>query len=912
MTERPSSKPTKKGAPARHFASLPHHLRIDEPYERARGCRLTGRTAEGKPRVVLDLTGGNGDVLLGHHPPAVVAAARRALTAHTTGAVPLSRQQISAELCERLATLVGEATGRPFVTTLATSSSEAVELALHQMELARRQRVTAIERDRQRNLVLVRRQIKAQRVRPAPNFLRDVATFLKIETPRSFDEAVFELTRYAKDVARRPGPMLALTHAYHGRTTGALAVSYDPDAGTSYARHGLRPEFLALDDPDRLHERMKRNIEVWYAAADKIGCPLVVDESRCGLGWTGEVLASSATGVVADYYVLGGALGGGLAKVGALLVDADRFVDWSVRTPAAALAGDDGASAVAMAVLDGIGGTFMTDVAASGERLLAALTEVVEARPDVYRGIRGRGHLLGLTVRFLHDSPCPGVRVLSEQNLLAPIIAGHLLHEEGIRVLPCVGAPHTLRIQPPSGLTAKDVARVARAFLRVADVIRRGNFALLVRYLVGLEGRRRSTTTYGAPLPEWHDHPYARKVAFVGHTISAETFPDWDPSLVELTLDERDRLAYRLQRFLRPSLALRRNVRSATGEVVTLHFLGLSVSSRNIVEAYQRRDTGWLVDLVHQAIDRAVALGCSVIGFGGFTALLTKNCRDIVDDRIAMTSGISFTVVAGLEAIASSCRALGLAPGRVVVGAVGAETDLCRNYVAVLTESAAEVVLLGSEDRRSRLEQVAAELYFQAFRHLYRNGTEGVGGLAAAIADTAVVRRRLHEPFPAQGTPQSLGPLLLQELRDEWGGDRYLTFATSPDELRRCDVVVAGAPRGAFVIRPEHLKDGPVVVCDIALPASVHPDVHSARPDVPVLMGGLVRLPNNPDFVVPGIPLPPGTTFGCMAETMLLGLTGIMEDYSVGQLTPIKIKKIHEIAAIHGFELGHSKNIPSM
>ena len=44
-----------------------------------------------------------------------------------------------------------------------------------------------------------------------------------------------------------------------------------------------------------------------------------------------------------------------------------------------------------------------------------------------------------------------------------------------------------------------------------------------------------------------------------------------------------------------------------------------------------------------------------------------------------------------------------------------------------------------------------------------------------------------------------------------------------------------------------------------------------------------------------------------MAETILLGLTGIREHYSYGRITKVQVKKIQEIAKIHGFSLGRFK-----
>lgn len=68
-----------------------------------------------------------------------------------------------------------------------------------------------------------------------------------------------------------------------------------------------------------------------------------------------------------------------------------------------------------------------------------------------------------------------------------------------------------------------------------------------------------------------------------------------------------------------------------------------------------------------------------------------------------------------------------------------------------------------------------------------------------------------------------------------------------------------------------------------------------------------MKLPLNPDFKVKGICLPDGHAFACMSETLLLGLHGISQDYSIGAINKTQVKKIMEIARIHGFTLGSSK-----
>jgi predicted amino acid dehydrogenase len=98
------------------------------------------------------------------------------------------------------------------------------------------------------------------------------------------------------------------------------------------------------------------------------------------------------------------------------------------------------------------------------------------------------------------------------------------------------------------------------------------------------------------------------------------------------------------------------------------------------------------------------------------------------------------------------------------------------------------------------------------------------------------------------------------------------------------------------------------VICDISVPMNTHPSVIKECPNVIFLQGGIVKLPYNPDFLINGIPLEKGLSFACMAETMLLGLSGIKGNYSYGTITKSKVKKIMGIAKQYGFYLARAKN----
>ena len=137
---------------------------------------------------------------------------------------------------------------------------------------------------------------------------------------------------------------------------------------------------------------------------------------------------------------------------------------------------------------------------------------------------------------------------------------------------------------------------------------------------------------------------------------------------------------------------------------------------------------------------------------------------------------------------------------------------------------------------------------------------------------------------------------------DELGDAAPVQIASSMDELRVCDLVLSASSDPLPILERQHLKPGPVVVCDLALPEDSAPSVH-ADPEVRVIRGGVVQLPKNPDFSAPGVPLEPGTVHACLAETLLLGLTRINEHYSWGRVTKAHVERIRDLAVYHGFRL---------
>ena len=81
----------------------------------------------------------------------------------------------------------------------------------------------------------------------------------------------------------------------------------------------------------------------------------------------------------------------------------------------------------------------------------------------------------------------------------------------------------------------------------------------------------------------------------------------------------------------------------------------------------------------------------------------------------------------------------------------------------------------------------------------------------------------------------------------------------------------------------------------------------AAKLDAHLSDGELVTIRKEADFHIGGVPLPHEPAFACMAETLLLGLMGVRENFSYGPIEPSKVRQVMAWAGINGFALGEDK-----
>ncbi|GLQ55129.1 shikimate 5-dehydrogenase [Devosia nitrariae] len=246
---------------------------------------------------------------------------------------------------------------------------------------------------------------------------------------------------------------------------------------------------------------------------------------------------------------------------------------------------------------------------------------------------------------------------------------------------------------------------------------------------------------------------------------------------------------------------------------------------------------------ISAAIDKARDLGASVVGLGALTAPASVGGKAFAKRKdVGVTNGNAFTAAMTLQAMERLTASMGRDPLIAIVGATGSVGSCLTRLYA--RKHSGRLLLVARNEKR--LQTLAADVH--------GNGVE-----ARVSTDMADVSK----------------------------ADLVVLLTSSPDAL----------------LRSEHLKRGAVVLDD-TVPRNTDARLLSERPDVLIVDGGLVEIPG---FDLRGnIALAPKLAYACLAETMLLALSGHQGHFCMGDAHVDQAEHILKLASEHqhlGFHL---------
>lgn len=260
--------------------------------------------------------------------------------------------------------------------------------------------------------------------------------------------------------------VLAFDRAFHGRTSGAVAVTDNPKIQAPF-NATPNVEFVPLNDIKAVEEKLATGefaaviIEGIQGVAGirmvdddflrqlrkvtkKYGTLLILDEIQSGYGRTGKFFAHQYAGIRPDIITCAKGIANGF-PMGAILIAPG--IEAKKGMLGTTFGGNHLACAAAIAVLDVMNDEKLVENSAKiGEYLLTRLKEIARTEPKI-KDVRGRGLMIGIEIEGS-----------------APELRKRLLFED--KIFTGGAGEHTVRLLPALCITREHADRFLNTFVK--------------------------------------------------------------------------------------------------------------------------------------------------------------------------------------------------------------------------------------------------------------------------------------------------------------------------------------------------------------------------------------------------------------------------------------------------------------
>jgi acetylornithine/LysW-gamma-L-lysine aminotransferase len=280
-------------------------------------------------------------------------------------------------------------------------------------------------------------------------------------------EAIEAAMKFARKFTGKKG-MVAMKGSYHGKSFGALSLTFNPKyrkafaplvEKVSFASYGDMESLLSVIDDDTaliILEPIQGESGIIVAPenflqqvrklCDEKGILLIFDEIQAGLGRTGRLWACDHWNTAPDILCLAKGIAGGV-PMGATLVRPDILASMSKGEHSSTFGGNPMACAAGTAALKALTEDGLIENSEKMGKLFREGLEKLKEKHTMIREIRGKGLMIGIEMKF------------EIRDILMGLI------KKGVLML--YSGRNILRILPPLVITEDDVTKV----LHVLDSI---------------------------------------------------------------------------------------------------------------------------------------------------------------------------------------------------------------------------------------------------------------------------------------------------------------------------------------------------------------------------------------------------------------------------------------------------------
>jgi len=226
-----------------------------------------------------------------------------------------------------------------------------------------------------------------------------------------------------KGIPKYQAEIIVVDHNFHGRTTGIISFSTDPDSTGGFGPFMPGFKVVPYDDLEALEEALQNPHVCGFlvepiqgeagvyvpsegyltqakALCEKYKVLLLADEIQTGIGRTGKLLASHYDNIRPDVLILGKALSGGVLPVSAVLADDAIMLCIKPGQHGSTYGGNPLACAVSVAALKVIKEEKLTENAFKlGEVFRTRMRQLQNQFPEVVQMVRGKGLLNAIVIK---------------------------------------------------------------------------------------------------------------------------------------------------------------------------------------------------------------------------------------------------------------------------------------------------------------------------------------------------------------------------------------------------------------------------------------------------------------------------------------------------------------------------------
>lgn len=925
-------------------------LKLQQCYERGLGNHLYYKNKDdGSELQVLDALGGFGACIFGHNYEPLVNKFQEMLLKQTPFLAQGSTRVNTAILGKTLSDMLERRFHEKFVSITLNTGADAVEAAIKHSEMVRGKKLNTSIQKELKNIQIVKKRLRHQTIALSEDLSKECQKY--ISDFKKGEDVLEALSRYLNNLELVRPTSFSVKRGYHGKTTGALQLTYGESYRSPFMRLGPKTDFIdpEADNPfDQAisdHKLMLPKLHVGHDeltisfipflnvnglfveplqgeggirplsqaflqacrdVADAYDIPLIFDEIQSGMGRTGSFLYCEQKNVNPDVVLLSKSLGGGLAKISVTAIKQSLYDPDFDELHSSTFAEDDLSAGIAVEALRLIDEPeLLAKAKHKGSYLKAALETLRDKYPETVETVRGEGLFLGFVFKEQKESESFVIRFLSENGLLGYVVAGYLLNEHGIRIGTTLSDSHVLRIEPSIFISQSECDELARGIERSVEAISKANAYELSKYLVNISSSNREIKDFRGRncgrYPEYEaGHP---TVTFVATPASALHVMDSDESLKLFKTRQVIELLAQIVEVLGPVETETRTIVSRSGKKINFRMLVLMYDP---VFISKRLEKGYLNDILENIIDvqkDSESLNHSVLGLGSYTSIVSHNGIDLTSDKIAITTGNALTVGMGARAILKSAQEHNLDIAKSTMAVLGAGGNIGSVYSEFLADYVPKLVLIGRENRLQKLHETAKHIYSQA-HELIRLGLVPENSIASQLQSLSAYQE--WSALSVEANPDF--DVLVERIEQNHGESAPIVVTSDMKHISTSNLLLTCSNAPTPIVFPNMIGDHKTIICDVSVPQDVSDSVATECANVELIRGGLVRLPKNPEIEWLGNQcLGHGVSYACMAETMLMGLEGSREHGSYGKISKQEVNRILDVADSHGFELAKIK-----